>query len=641
MAQKTIGKAYVQILPTTTGIEGKMQSLLKPGAAKAGASAGESAGVDFAKKLIGTVAKLGVAQKITGFVRDAVSAGGRMQQAIGGIQTLFGDQAEKMVENANNAWKTAGISANEYMENVTSFSASLLQSLNGDTKEAATVSDRIMRDMADNANKFGTDMGSIQHAYQGFSKQNYTMLDNLKLGYGGTKTEAQRLVDEMSKMTDIQEELGITVKEGDLSFGNLANAISVAQRRMGVMGTTAVEADGTLTGSFNSMSAAFENLKAQIALGGEEVGPALDALVKAATVSLKNMIPMVTNVLSALPGIISNLIMDFGQQAVISIRANKFQWIAGVREFVESIGEFIEGDGLSDIVGIIMTVITEISTFIGNALPTLIPALVNLVIYIGQTLIENAPTLIQAALSLFEGFANGILAALPIIVEKIPTIVQALVNFFVWNAPQLLATGVELIVALSKGLIQAVPQMVTAVVSTLKANWPLLKAAGRNMLNTIKEGLLSVLSSLGSVGMDIVRGIWNGISGGLDWIKNMIRGWVGNIKDFLKQLFGIASPSKWAAEEVGRWIPAGIAVGIEANTASVDKAMESLRTDMDYSFKPDYASMPGYTANSNAGGAGGVNVTIYGADHQDEMAIARYVERVLVGEIKRKELAYA
>ena len=176
---KVIGKAAVQIIPTTEGIEGKLNNLISPAAGTAGGKGGENAGLNFAKKMVGAIAAAGIAAKVGGFIKDAVSAGGQMQQAIGGISTLFGDQAGYMVANAKNAWKTAGISANEYMENVTSFSASLLQSLNGDTKQAAVTSDRIMRDMADNANKFGTDMGMIQHAYQGFSKQNYTMLNCL------------------------------------------------------------------------------------------------------------------------------------------------------------------------------------------------------------------------------------------------------------------------------------------------------------------------------------------------------------------------------------------------------------------------------------------------------------------------------
>lgn len=558
--------------------------MLKPGAKKAGGGAGTSAGVDFAKKLIGAVAAAGIATKVGGFIKDAVSVGGQMQQAIGGIETLFGDQADKMVANANNAWKTAGISANEYMENVTSFSASLLQSLKGDTAAAATVSDRIMRDMADNANKFGTDMGSIQHAYQGFSKQNYTMLDNLKLGYGGTKTEAMRLVNEMSKLTDVQEELGVTVKKDDLSFANLANAISVAQKNMGVMGTTAAEADDTLTGSFNSMSAAFENLKAQVALGGKDIAPALDALVKAASVSLKNMIPMVSNVVKALPGILINTLPDMvsevvkgiGQNIIVSLRANKMRWLSGIKSLVKDITDFIAEDGLSDFMSMVTTIITELASFLGEILPTLIPTLVQLVIYIGQVLIENLPVLIQAALMLFEGFANGILEALPIIISKLPSIVQSLVNFFVWNLPTLVKTGVQLMTALAQGLIKAIPQMVKAVVTNLRQNWPLLKAAGRNMLDSIKDGLRAVLGSLGEVGMDIVRGIWSGISNGLSWIKAQISGWVGNVKDFLKSLFGIASPSKWAAETIGSMIPAGIAVGIEANADDLKGAMREL-----------------------------------------------------------------
>ena len=197
--------------------------------------------------------------------KQAVQSYAQYEQLVGGVDTLFGESSKKVQEYANNAFKTSGMSANQYMETVTSFSASLISSLDGDTEKASEVANRAIIDMSDNANKMGTDMQSIQNAYQGFAKQNYTMLDNLKLGYGGTKEEMARLISEASQMTDVQKELGIVVNDGDMSFANIANAISVVQKNMGLMGTTASEASGTISGSTGSMQAAWQNLITGIA----------------------------------------------------------------------------------------------------------------------------------------------------------------------------------------------------------------------------------------------------------------------------------------------------------------------------------------------------------------------------------------
>ena len=257
-------------------------------------------------------------EALTGSIKGAfstvISEGAALQQSLGGVETLFKGSADKVKAYADEAFRTAGLSANAYMENVTSFSASLLQSLGGDTEKAADVANRAMIDMSDNANKMGTDIGRIQDAYQGFAKDNYTMLDNLKLGYGGTKTEMQRLIKDAAAMKDIQDELNVSVEDGNMSFGNIVNAISVMQKKLEITGTTAKEASSTLSGSFASMKAAWQSLAGKLALG-MDMGPSLKNLVSTtSTFLLGNFIPMVGNIMKQLPQAISGAIAEAGPQ---------------------------------------------------------------------------------------------------------------------------------------------------------------------------------------------------------------------------------------------------------------------------------------------------------------------------------------
>lgn len=257
-------------------------------------------------------------EALTGSIKGAfstvISEGAALQQSLGGVETLFKGSADKVKAYADEAFRTAGLSANAYMENVTSFSASLLQSLGGDTEKAADVANRAMIDMSDNANKMGTDIGRIQDAYQGFAKDNYTMLDNLKLGYGGTKTEMQRLIKDASAMKDIQDELNVSVEDGNMSFGNIVNAISVMQKKLEITGTTAKEASSTLSGSFASMKAAWQSLAGKLALG-MDIGPSLKNLISTtSTFLLGNFIPMVGNIMKQLPQAISGAIAEAGPQ---------------------------------------------------------------------------------------------------------------------------------------------------------------------------------------------------------------------------------------------------------------------------------------------------------------------------------------
>lgn len=320
-----LGKAYVQIIPSAKGISGMIQKEIGGEVASAGVSAGESLG----SKMVGALKAVVVAAGIGKVIGAALSEGAALQQSLGGIETLFKDSADKVKGFANEAYRTTGLSANKYMENVTGFSASLLQSLGGDTNKAAETANMAMIDMSDNANKMGTSMESIQMAYQGFAKQNYTMLDNLKLGYGGTKQEMQRLLADAEKLTGVKYDIN--------NLSDVYSAIHAIQENLDITGTTAKEAASTFTGSFESMKAAAQNVLGKLAIG-ENILPSLRALLDTTSTFLfNNFLPMLGNIFSGLGVVLSEGISNVVSQV-----------------FGESIGNAVNGQ-LSRVVGIFQT----------------------------------------------------------------------------------------------------------------------------------------------------------------------------------------------------------------------------------------------------------------------------------------------
>ena len=297
-----IAQAYVQLIPSARGITGKIQSILNPEASAAGQSAGQSLGSSLVSVMTKVIAAAGIGKAFSA----AISEGAALQQSLGGIETLFKGSADKVKGYANEAYKTTGLSANAYMENVTGFSASLLQSLGGDTNKAAETANMAMIDMSDNANKMGTSMESIQMAYQGFAKQNYTMLDNLKLGYGGTKQEMERLLNDAQKLTGVKYDIN--------NLSDVYNAIHAIQENLDITGTTAKEAASTFSGSFESMKAAAQNVLGKLALG-ENILPSLHALLKTTSTFLfDNFLPMIGNVLSGLGLVLTEGISQIASQ---------------------------------------------------------------------------------------------------------------------------------------------------------------------------------------------------------------------------------------------------------------------------------------------------------------------------------------
>ena len=297
-----IAQAYVQLIPSARGITGKIQSLLNPEASAAGQSAGQSLGSSLVSVMTKVIAAAGIGKAFSA----AISEGAALQQSLGGIETLFKGSADKVKGYANEAYKTTGLSANAYMENVTGFSASLLQSLGGDTNKAAETANMAMIDMSDNANKMGTSMESIQMAYQGFAKQNYTMLDNLKLGYGGTKQEMERLLNDAQKLTGVKYDIN--------NLSDVYNAIHAIQENLDITGTTAKEAASTFSGSFESMKAAAQNVLGKLALG-ENILPSLHALLETTSTFLfNNFLPMVGNIFSGLGLVLTEGISKIASQ---------------------------------------------------------------------------------------------------------------------------------------------------------------------------------------------------------------------------------------------------------------------------------------------------------------------------------------
>ena len=464
-----LGKAYVQIVPSAKGIKDSIAEELGGESARAG----ESAGQLFTGKLVGTVKTVLGTAAIGKTISDSVNAGGALQQSLGGIETLFKDSADKVKSYAAQAYKTAGLSANDYMESTTSFAASLLSSVSQDTDAAAQLANMAMVDMSDNANKMGTSMQDIQNAYQGFAKQNYTMLDNLKLGYGGTQAEMQRLLKDAEKISGVKYDLG--------NLADMYIAIHVIQTELDITGTTAREATTTLTGSFASMKAAAQNVLGQMALG-EDLQPSLEALVETARTYLAdNLLPLVVNAVGGIPEAIAALapaILQTGTELLQNLTSG---FAAGIPDFLS------------------------------QALPA--------VLSFTEELRANFGDFVSAGIDLILSLANGLVEGLPQLFAYIPDIVINIAGLINDNAPKILAGAVGLMVQLGKGLIDSIPliiqnlgKIVEAIVSVISAfNWLDL---GANILKGLASGIKSMASS-------VTQAMQQGISGAISWIKSL------------------------------------------------------------------------------------------------------------------------
>lgn len=536
-----LAKAYVQIVPSAEGIQGSISHIMGGEAS----SAGESAGTLLGTKLVGTLKKVIAAAGIGKVISDSLNLGGALQQSIGGIETLFGAGGRSIEEyaksvgksvdavkdeyaslmqsqqtvfnNAAQAYRTVGLSANEYMEQTTSFAASLLSSVSKDTNAAAQLANMAMVDMADNANKMGTDMASIQNAYQGFAKQNYTMLDNLKLGYGGTQAEMQRLLTDAEKLSGVHYELG--------NLADMYSAIHVIQTDLDITGTTAKEAATTLTGSFAAMKAAAQNVLGDWSTGADLTAP-MQALADTARTFLQgNLLPMIGNVLAGIPQLVYGLVpevLQTGTELVSSLAAG-----------------FAQG----------------IPAFLSTALPQLLS--------FTEELRANAGQFVDAGLNCITQLLNGLIAGLPQLIAYVPDIIINIAGIINDNMPKILAQGVSIIVQLIAGIIQAVPALLANWKKILQAVLSVISAI--NWLNIGKNILTSVANGVKTMGSSMLTAFKGGFSSALSWIKSLpaqaVKWGKNLIKGFIKGLTGKGNVVSNAATAV----TAGISL---AETAS-------------------------------------------------------------------------
>lgn len=540
------------------------------------------------------------------------------EQLVGGVETLFKDSADTIQTYADNAYKTAGLSANEYMETVTSFSASLLQSLDGDTEKAAAAADLAITDMADNANKMGTAMESIQYAYQGFAKQNYTMLDNLKLGYGGTKEEMQRLLADAEKLSGVKYDLS--------SYADIVEAIHVIQTEMGITGTTAKEASTTIQGSVASMKAAWANLMVGMADDTQDFDLLLSNFIESIGTVADNLLPRIGIVIegmgklvaglapeiaSALPTLTNELLPNLVELGVQSISAlvqgiqeNGDSLAAGALSIVGTLAEGI-AELLPMVADTAASLVVSLADGLTESLPDIIPIAIETISTLVENLTENANTIIDAGIQIILALGEGLIAALPQLIETVPQIVINIANVINDNAPKLVDTALYLITRLAVGLVQAIPtlvanipkiieaivaafmafqwlnlgkQLIDGVANGVKKAGESMATAAKNTFSKFKSKLagVEVASELKNIGKHIIDGIVSGIKSSLSNIANV----AGKIKDTLlsklKGLFKIASPSKLMKEEVGAYIGEGIAVGIEESGQMAVDAAETV-----------------------------------------------------------------
>lgn len=599
----TIGTAYVQILPSTEGIGSKMSEALNGPAESAGAAAGEKAGSSFGSKLasaakVGAAAIAAGATAVAGLAKEAVSAYADFEQLSGGIETLFGDVAGEAMDNASRAFETAGLSANEYMETVTNFAAALKAGLGDDYAwMMASYADEAVIDMADNANKMGSSMESIQNAYQGFAKQNFTMLDNLKLGYGGTKEEMQRLMHDA-------EELGGYV-EGTFDLNNFADvveAIHIVQENMGIAGTTAKEAASTISGSMSMMQSSWQNVLSAIGQGDMSlISQNIEQLVESAKTFAGNVMPIIQNALSGIGQLIAELapqlasmipellqqvlpsLLEAGVSIIQTLGEGILNAIPGLLPTITDLVVQLAGmliEMLPQLIDVGMQVILQLALGIAEALPELIPTIVDVVLEIVDALIDNVDLLIDASIALIMGLADGLITAVPHLIEKAPEIVMKLMQAIVENAPKLLEAAVELIGKLVMGIGENLPKILDAaveivftIVEGIAKTLGELIMKGKEIVDSVKEGFRQKVEDAKNWGRDLIQNFINGIKEKWENLKNSI----SNIANTVKSFLGFSEPEEGPLSDFHTYAPDMMklfAKGVRDNRALVTDAVE-------------------------------------------------------------------
>ena len=553
------GKIIIDTSIDSSGAEKDIKSLTSKLGGIAGTAAKTLAKVS-AVMVTATAGAIGVLTKLS------VEQYAEYEQLTGGVETLFKNSSDKVMEYANNAYQSAGMSANEYMSTITGFAASLLQGLGGDTEKAAQIGNMAVTDMSDNANKMGTAIERIQDAYQGFAKQNYTMLDNLKLGYGGTKTEMERLLADAQKISGVKYDIS--------NFNDVIEAIHVIQEQMGITGTTSLEAATTIEGSLNMTKSAWTNLLTGMADDNANFDTLIDNLVNSASAFGDNILPrieiaikgigqlvekLLPPIVARLPQLISDILpslLNAGVQMVGSLGNGIIQALPSLIDCsVQAIQTILNGitnnlpqivsgaiqivsslvDGIVQVLPMLveagLQLLIALGQGIAESLPTLIPTIVNLIISICDMIIENLPLILDVAIQIIMALVQGLITALPTLISEVPRIINSFADAIYSALPQILEAGIQILMMLIKGLIDSIPtlianipQIILAIVNAITLyNWAGL---GKNLIQWIGNGLSSMKGNIGNIAKSIAEWVGTSISnifkGGLSWGKNLI-----------------------------------------------------------------------------------------------------------------------
>lgn len=638
---RNVGSAASGVFSGLSGVASSVASRMA-GALKSGADTAWNAISSMSGKAVGAlkgVATVGLAgvgtavAALAGVGKSALDAYATYEQAVGGVDTLFKDASGTVQKYAAEAYRTAGVSANEYMTQVTSFSASLISSLGGDTAKAAELGNTAMIDMSDNANKMGTDIETIQQTYQSLARGNYAMLDNLKLGYGGTKSEMERLIQDANKVKQANGEMG------DLSidkFSDVVQAIHIMQQQMGITGTTAKEAATTIEGSIGMMKAAWQNWLAELGKDNADINGLTTQLVDSVSTVIQNVGPriaqIITGITAALPQLFSSLgstlpalVMQIlppvlgalGQLGTMLLTSattwittslpqllTQFQsWVtSSLPSFLQTgltmVTNLLQGivQALPQIASTAVTVLTTLLDGLSAQLPQLIPIGINAVLNLVQGILNNLPQIIDSGLKLILGLAQGLINALPDLVGKAPILIGQLVGGIINRLPQILQAGVQLLGALANGFISSVPRLIGSI---------------PGMVGQIMHGFTSV--NWGSVGLNIITGIATGIAGAAWRLVTAAVNAATNALNWVKRKLGIHSPSRVFRDQVGEMIGEGMAVGIDESASKVRKAagrLTSILPSQDASYSVGVANASrGVNAAAYGNGGSVTNIT--------------------------------
>lgn len=570
----------------------------------------------------GAVAGVGAA--LGAMTKQSLDSVSKLEQNVGGVETLFKKSSKTVIANANKAYKTAGMSANEYMQNVTSFSASLLQSCAKNTDKAAKVADMAMIDMSDNANKMGTNMVDIQNAYQGFAKQNYTMLDNLKLGYGGTKTEMERLLADASKISGVKYDIN--------NLADVYNAIHIIQKELGITGTTSKEAATTIEGSMNSAKAAYDNflngsgsaeeLADSIAVMMENIGKNLGEIIPRLAATIPELFStlwddmksemqqgvqvgaeMITSILLGITEGIPDF-LSVGGQVIMSLAGSissaSPQLITAAGTAILALGSGIM-QALPQMISYGVQIITQIGNAISQAAPELIPKAIETLAQFALGLISALPQLITVGIKMITSLAQGLINSIPLLIEYVPQIINSFCVAIDTGLLQLIAAGVKIIANLVIGIVQAIPQLIAALPQIVLAIYNVfmhinLLSAGANIIKTLASGLKSSGGSVISAAQNIVKFIWNQLVK-TDWVNlgkmliqklvSGIRGMGGSAgsvaRSIGQKIFTTISNVNWLS--LGKTVISKLISGLLSLLGRMGSAAKSLGTKAVSAFK--------------------------------------------------------